>query len=102
MTTGGGPIASRGGLPPGSVAYRTIGPFDGHTLPAGLRAEHRLKEGTWGLLELSAGSLRFVWDDEKGGVDKLVAPTTLVVPPQIPHHVESDGPFTLTIAFHRA
>jgi tellurite resistance-related uncharacterized protein len=95
-------IASRGALPVGAVAYRTIGPFDAATLPAGLRAEHRLKPGAWGLLELTEGSLRFVWDDEQGGSDELVAPVRLVVPPQVPHHVEGEGPFALTIAFHRA
>jgi hypothetical protein len=35
-------LAPRGRLPAGSEAYRTIGPFDANTLPAGLRAEHRL------------------------------------------------------------
>jgi tellurite resistance-related uncharacterized protein len=93
--------APRGELPYGSAAYRSIGPFDAQTLPAGLRAEHRLKEGTWGLLELTEGSLRFVWDDEDGGADDLAAPATLIVPPQVPHHVEGAGPFSLTIAFHR-
>ena len=94
--------APRGDLPPGSTAYRDIGPFDAQSLPAGLRAEHRLKEGTWGLLTLTAGSLRFVWDDEQGGAEELVAPVQLVVPPQVLHHVEGEGPFELTIAFHRA
>jgi tellurite resistance-related uncharacterized protein len=98
---GEGPIARRGDLPLGSVAYRTIGPFGAQSLPTGLRAEHRLKEGTWGLLELSEGALRFVWDDAEGGADELRAPVTLVVPPQVPHHVEGEGPFALTIAFHR-
>ena len=95
-------LAPRGQLPAGSEAYRTIGPFDARTLPAGLRAEHRLKEGTWGLLTLSEGSLRFVWDDEEGGASDLSAPATLVVPPQVLHHVEGAGPFVLGIAFHRA
>jgi tellurite resistance-related uncharacterized protein len=96
-----GPIARRGDLPLGSVAYRTIGPFGAQSLPTGLRAEHRLKEGTWGLIELSEGALHFVWDDAEGGADELRAPATLVVPPQVPHHVEGEGPFALTIAFHR-
>ena len=95
------PIASRGELPLGSVAYRAIGPFGAQSLPTGLRAEHRLKEGTWGVLELSEGALRFVWDDEQGGVDELTAPIRLIVPPQVPHHVEGEGPFKLAIAFHR-
>ena len=94
-------VTPRAELPAGAVAYRTIGPFDAATLPAGLRAEHRLKPGAWGLLELTAGSLSFVWDDEEGGLDELVAPVRLVVPPQVPHHVEGEGPFALTIAFHR-
>ncbi|MGZ3235435.1 MAG: DUF1971 domain-containing protein [Croceibacterium sp.] len=98
---GGGAIAPRGELPLGSVAYRTIGPFGAQSLPTGLRAEHQLKEGTWGLLDLSEGSLRFVWDDEQGGTDELTAPVQFIVPPQVPHHVEGEGPFALTIAFHR-
>ena len=101
MTADTGPVASRGELPLGSVAYRTIGPFGAQSLPTGLRAEHRLKEGTWGVIELTEGSLRFVWDDEQGGAEELTAPGRFVVPPQAPHHVEGDGPFTLTIAFHR-
>jgi len=95
------PVARRGNLPLGLVAYRTIGPFDQVSLPGGLRAEHRLKDGTWGVLDLAEGSLRFVWDDEKGGSDQLVAPARFIVPPQVPHHVEGEGAFALTIAFHR-
>jgi tellurite resistance-related uncharacterized protein len=95
-------IAPRGELPSDCLAYRTIGPFGPETLPAGLRAEHRLKQETWGKLTLSQGGLRFVWDDDEGGASDLAAPATLIVPPQVPHHVESDGPFELTIAFHRA
>jgi tellurite resistance-related uncharacterized protein len=96
-----GPIAPRGSLPSGIAPYRTIGPFGAETLPAGLRAEHRLKPGAWGVLDLTEGSLRFVWDDAQGGHEDLSAPATLVVPPQVLHHVEGEGPFTLTIAFHR-
>lgn len=88
-------------MPPGFAAYRTIGPFDAASLPAGLRAEHRLKPGAWALLSLTHGTLRFVWDDAEGGSQDLAAPATLVVPEQVPHHVEGDGPFTVTIAFHR-
>lgn len=99
---GGGPIAPRGSLPAEVKPYRTIGPFDAQSLPKGLRGEHNLKEGTWGLLQLAEGSLRFVWDDEAGGAVDLVAPASLVVPPQVLHHVEGHGPFALRITFHRA
>ena len=94
-------VASRGAIPSEAVPYRTVGPFGAQSLPAGLRAEHRLKEGTWGLLDLAEGALRFVWDDEEGGAEELVAPASLVVPPEVLHHVEGEGPFAVTIAFHR-
>lgn len=98
-----GPVhAPRGAMPAGFAPYRTIGPFDADSLPAGLRAEHRLKPGAWALLTLTSGSIRFLWDDHAGGVELLTAPAALVVPEQVLHHVESDGPFSLTIAFHRA
>ena len=90
-----------GALPAGSEPYRTIGPFDAQSLPQGLRKQHQLKDGAWGLLTLSAGSLRFVWDDAAGGTDALAAPASVVVPPQILHHVEGEGPFELTITFCR-
>ena len=95
------PIAARGALPAHATAYRTIGPFDARTLPKGLRAEHRLKPGAWGLIEITEGSLRFVWDDDQGGIEEIAAPAELVVPPEAPHHVEGDGPFVLTITFLR-
>lgn len=89
-------------LPEGAEAYRTIGPFDAETLPRGLRAEHNLKPGTWGVVALTEGTLRFVWDAEEGGAEELAAPAEIAVPPEIPHHVEGEGPFLLTITFYRA
>ena len=89
-----------GSLPQGE-AYRTIGPFDAASLPKGLREEHRLKAGTWGLVRLASGSLEFVWDDGSGRSETVTAPAEVTVPPQVPHHVEGDGPFELTIAFYR-
>lgn len=87
-------------LPDGAQAYRTIGPFDAATLPAGLRRTHDLKAGTWGKVTLEAGNLVFVWEDEAGGREDLRAPAEIVVPPQVPHHVEGDE-FRLTITFLR-
>ena len=89
-----------GRLPEGVAAYRTIGPFDAGTLPAGLRRTHDLKAGTWGVVSLAQGSLGFVWEDEAGARQDLSAPAEIVVPPQVPHHVEGDD-FGLTITFFR-
>jgi tellurite resistance-related uncharacterized protein len=87
-------------LPEGVEAYRTIGPFDAATLPAGLRRTHDLKAGTWGVVRLEQGSLGFVWEDAAGGRDDLTAPAEAVIPPQVPHHVEGDA-FRLSITFYR-
>jgi tellurite resistance-related uncharacterized protein len=87
-------------IPEGALAYRTIGPFDAATLPAGLRRTHDLKKGTWGKVSLDRGALGFVWEDEWGGRDDLEAPAEVIVPPQAPHHVEGDD-FLLTITFFR-
>jgi quercetin dioxygenase-like cupin family protein len=46
--------------------------------------------------------LRFVWDDGRADrVDTLVAGDVIVVPPEVLHHVESDGAFEIEIDFHR-
>ncbi len=88
-------------LPEDVRPYRTIGPFDDATLPAGLRRTHDLAEDTWGLVELTEGTISFVWEDEGGETLDLSAPAQIVVPPRVPHHVESNGAFRLSITFLR-
>jgi tellurite resistance-related uncharacterized protein len=95
-------LAPRGPLPPDCAPYRAIGPFDAASLPQGLRSEHRLKPGTWGVLSLVEGTIGFAWDDGEGGREDLSARADLVVPPQVLHHLETNGAFVLSIAFYRA
>lgn len=96
----GAVIAERGPpLPPAAQVYRRIGPFEVGTIPTGLLRRHDLKPGTWGLLEVIAGSIRFCWDDATGGHRLLVAGETMLVPPAVPHHLEPQGPVTIAIAF---
>lgn len=94
-------IADRGPpMPESARCYRLIGPFEADTVPAGLLRRHDLKPGVWGLLRIVAGAVRFRWDDEAAGSRLLVAGDTMLVPPTVPHHLEIEGPVTLTIAFH--
>ena len=88
-------------LPAGVACYWQSGRLDRESLPNGLTREHRLKEGTWGVLTLRTGSIEFIWDDPEGGTVALSAPATMVIPPTVPHHVVIGGPFTLDIEFHR-
>jgi hemoglobin len=92
--------APRGDLPEHVVPYRTIGSFDAATLPQGLRRTHDLKAGTWGLVQLREGHIGFVWEDGPGGRLDVGAPAEIVVPPQVPHHVDGDR-FRLAITFFR-
>lgn len=88
-------------VPDGVEAYRAIGPFDETTLPAGLRQDHSLKQGTWAIISLTEGALTFTWNDERGGSEHLRAPAELTVPPLVPHRVELTGPVALSITFYR-
>ncbi len=97
MTIGSG--AHRRPMPADARIYRSIGPFDNQSIPKGLLAEHRLKPDVWARLELDEGTVTFVWDDSAGGLEKLTAPTQLIVPPEVPHHLEADSAFRLSIHF---
>jgi tellurite resistance-related uncharacterized protein len=53
------PLCDRAELPDGLVVARTAGPFDESTLPAGLRRNHRVADGVWGLLHVRSGCAHF-------------------------------------------
>lgn len=97
-----GLLARPAALPSDVALTRTVGPFDAASLPPGLLREHRLREGSWGLLRLQEGQLDFVWDDAEGGRFNLRAPAEVIVPPCAPHHLELDGPVLVEISFYRA
>ncbi|OCC23017.1 hypothetical protein MB02_14210 [Croceicoccus estronivorus] len=78
-----------------------MGPFDSQTLPSALTREHRLKAGAWGILRVQSGSVVFVWDDQEGGTCALAAGDAIIVPPQVPHHLDIQGDFRLEIEFLR-
>lgn len=88
-------------LPDGVIPYRTIGPFDETSLPAGLQQNHSLKDGVWAKLQVAAGEMTFVWMDDEGGNEKVAAPAELIVPPLVPHRVDLTGPVDLRITFYR-
>lgn len=79
--------------------YRSTPVFDEHTLPAGLRREHRTKAGTWGVIRVLEGQLLF----------RVLAPLAehelgpnrpgLVLPEQ-PHLVEPKGAMRMQVDFY--
>lgn len=94
-----------GALPPGLVAYRRTPDFTETTLPAALRADHDTKPGTWGLIHVAAGRLRYrVTDPRRAPRERILTPddTPGLVEPTIRHHVEPLGPVLFHVEFWRA
>lgn len=79
--------------------YRSTPEFDEHTLPRGLRQEHRTKAGTWGVIRVLAGRLQL-------RVLEPLAEHTLepgrpgLVLPEQPHLVAPLGPMRMQVDFY--
>lgn len=79
--------------------YKSTPVFDEHTLPAGLRKEHRTKAGVWGVIRLLQGQVRYrVLDPVSETVLDPDHPG-LVLPDQ-PHLVEPLGPMKMKVEFY--
>jgi tellurite resistance-related uncharacterized protein len=81
------PLCDRAELPQGLVVARTAGPFDETTLPAGLRRDHRVADGTWALLRVVTGSAHFTMKSEPPIAIDLRAGDGQPIPPGIFHAV---------------
>ncbi|HEV2368364.1 MAG TPA: DUF3565 domain-containing protein [Acidimicrobiales bacterium] len=92
------PLCDRAELPDGLVLVRRAGPFDEHSLPAGLRREHLVARGTWGVLEVHTGAVGLALPAERPQ-RILSAGQTQTIPPEVPHSLVLRGPVVLTIDF---
>ncbi len=92
-----------GELPERLVLQRTTQEFDLASVPAGLLRSHRLAAGVWGVLRVRAGSLDFVWEDERdaAAVVELGPGESIVVPPEAPHRVVLGDHARFVVEFHR-
>ncbi|MEJ5977741.1 DUF1971 domain-containing protein [Novosphingobium sp. PS1R-30] len=91
-------------LPPGLEAYKRTPEFTETSVPAGLRADHTTKEGTWGLIEVEQGSLIYrVTDPRRAASERVLTPDSEpgVVEPTIRHHVEPLGAVRFRVTFLR-
>lgn len=86
-------------LPRGASRYHEIGPFDSDAIPAGLFRLHRLRRGAWGIAKVHAGTIRFVWDDAEGGIRDIFTGDSILIPPEVPHHLQRTGSVELSISF---
>ena len=93
------PLCDRAELPDGLTVARTAGPFDADSIPQGLRADHRIAEGSWGLLRVAEGSVGFRIALDPPLDRRLAAGDRQAIPPGVAHHVVVDGPVVLAVDF---
>jgi tellurite resistance-related uncharacterized protein len=81
--------------------YRSTLVFDEMTLPEALRREHRTKAGTWGVIHVLEGALRFSRPEPALEFD-LQAGEHIVVEPQQTHFVAPIGAMRMRVDFYDA
>ncbi len=91
-------------LPDGLQSYKRTPTFTQADIPVGLLKDHCTKDGTWGLIHVEEGRLRYVVTDARRPQDETVltpqdAPG--IVEPGILHHVEALGAVRFHVEFLR-
>ncbi len=79
--------------------YKSTPVFDEVSLPAGLRREHRTKAGSWGVIRVLEGRLRYQVLDPSSEVILEPRRPGLILPEQ-PHLVEPLGPIRMQVEFY--
>lgn len=88
-------------LPDGLHAYRRTPTFTEQTVPAGLLKDHEIKAGTWGVIHVASGELRYVVPSL--GEDTVLSPEKDgIVLPETLHHVVPIGAVSFYVEFWRA
>lgn len=75
-------------LPPGLEVYGRSPEFTSDNLPAKLRSAHSTKGGTWGVLRVIEGKVRYVLEAPHQEERMVSAGGTVVIEPEALHHVE--------------
>ncbi len=88
-------------LPPGLVAYSRSPEFDQDTLPAALQRDHSTKSGTWALIHVLEGKLRYRIHEPPSETVLEPGKPGVVRPEQV-HEVHPIGPIRMFVEFFRA
>lgn len=83
------------------VPYKRTAVFDEHTLPAGLRKEHRTQKGVWGVIRVLDGRVRYKVLEPESEVILEPGHPGLVLPDQL-HLVEPLGSIRMQVEFYNA
>ena len=91
-------------LPNGLESYKCTPSFSEETVPNALRNDHATKAGTWALIRVRSGSLKYcVADARRRRSETILTPDNPpgVVEPTIVHHVTTMGPVRFHVEFLR-
>jgi tellurite resistance-related uncharacterized protein len=86
-------------LPSGVIQYSRVpkeGVFVEEKIPKGLLRRHSTKQGTWGLIRVTKGSLQYQINEPQVATFRLDAPSQGVIEPAILHEVK---PLTSDVEF---
>jgi tellurite resistance-related uncharacterized protein len=88
-------------LPTNAEVYKETPIFTEATAPAGLRARHTTKAGTWGRIVIFEGALRYRILEPVVEEHLLTPEHPGVVEPEVPHEVEPMGAVRFRVQFLR-
>lgn len=88
-------------LPDDAKAYARSPDFTSDNLPEKLRSAHATKAGTWGLLHVLEGRVRFETEPPRSSVQEAASSETIVIEPEVRHHVTFIEPGRFFIEFYR-
>lgn len=88
-------------LPQGVTAYSRSPDFTPETLPAKLQSAHAIKTGTWALLHVLEGRVRYCLEAPHEGEVVDSAGEHVVIQENMPHHVSFVEPGRFFIEFYR-
>lgn len=95
------PLCDRAELPAGLQVVHSTEVWDHKSMPASLRRTHRLAAGVWGRLQVQEGRLRFRARTDPP-LEVVVTPQRpQVIPPEVHHEVEPQGPVRFFLEFLR-
>lgn len=92
-------LCDRFELPSGLHVAHTAGPFGATSVPEGLRHEHRVADGRWGILRVLDGSAGLSIETAPPVAIRLRAGDSHPLPPGVTHAVTVDEPVTLAVDF---
>jgi len=91
----------RSELPDGLTVYKRTPEFNQDTIPAGLRREHRTKDGVWALIRVVEG--RLLYRTLSPHEEQILTPDIFgVVAPQQAHEVQPLGQVRFFVEFYAA